>query len=229
MLLCYLCPSIKTTTMKIGITNLKGGVGKTTISQNLAVCLAHLDYRVTILDTDRNQNSITWSGVRSDEYPEVVAVGATEPKTLNKVANKLEESSDFVILDGTPTLSEMTTRIVLASDLLIIPITPSVQDIRAMAQFVERLEQAKEFRDEIPAYIVLNQYEGYSVQKQLVEKMKEFGIPILETKFRERISYVEAAIDGRGVIECADNKAATESASFTKEIIEIATELGLMG
>ena len=44
--------------MKIGITNLKGGVGKTTLSINLAVCFAHMGYKVCIVDTDTNQNSM---------------------------------------------------------------------------------------------------------------------------------------------------------------------------
>src|SRR5690242_14782028 len=108
--------------MKIGITNLKGGVGKTTISINMAVCLAHAGYKVCIVDTDVNQTSLKWYGARDEHLPEVVVLGATDAKALNKAVEKLHQNYDVIIIDGTPSLSEMTTRIILASDLLIIPI-----------------------------------------------------------------------------------------------------------
>ena len=70
--------------MKIGITNLKGGVGKSTITQNLAVCFAHLDYKVVIVDTDTNQNSLSWYGARDSELPNINVVGVSESEALSK-------------------------------------------------------------------------------------------------------------------------------------------------
>jgi len=94
--------------MRIGITNLKGGVGKTTISINLAVCFAHMGYRVCIVDTDTNQSSLKWYGARDESLPEVLAIGATDAKALNKAVDKLHKDHDIIIIDGTPSLSETT-------------------------------------------------------------------------------------------------------------------------
>ena len=58
-------------TMVIGITNLKGGVGKTIVSQNIAVCLANQNYSVCLVDTDTNQNSVSWAGLREENQSEV--------------------------------------------------------------------------------------------------------------------------------------------------------------
>ena len=129
--------------MRIGITNLKGGVGKTTISINLAVCFAHMGYRVCIVDTDTNQSSLKWYGARDENLPQVLAVGATDAKALNKAVDKLHNDHDIIIIDGTPSLSEMTTRIILASDLLIIPIRPGAHDFRTMDEFFNRYNQVK--------------------------------------------------------------------------------------
>ncbi len=212
--------------MKIGVTNLKGGVGKTTISQNLAVGLAHIGYKVCIVDTDRNQNSLAWVGERSDELPNLLAVGLTDSKSLNKMVDQLDKDHDFIVIDGTPSLSEMSTRIILASDLLLIPILPSGHDIRSMQLFFERYEQAKEFRDDIPAYFFLNQFsDKVKLHQSTVDLLKDFGIGMLKTKFRRRIAYAETSITGQGVYEYSDPKAKEEVVSLTKEVLKIAKKL----
>lgn len=214
--------------MKIGISNLKGGVGKTTVAQNLAVCFARLGYKTCILDTDRNQNSISWSGVRDESLPDILVVGSTDERAITKAVNKLDETHDFVVIDGTPSLSELTTRIILASDLLVIPILPSAHDIRAIHQFIERYHQALEFREKIPAYFFVNQFQGYTVQKSIRDLLAQFEIPILETTFRERVAYVEAAVEGRGVLEWTDEKAAEESMALTNEVLTLSENLGFL-
>jgi len=206
--------------MKIAISNLKGGVGKTTISQNLAVCFAHMGFKVCIVDTDANQNSLAWSGVRSDDLPSITVVGATDTKALGKTVDNLHRDYEVVIIDGTPSLSEMTTRIIVASDLLIIPILPSAHDFRAMKPFFERYEQAKEFREEIPAFFLVNQYSANAnVYKNMREAIKGLGIEVLATTVNKRAAYVETAIDGKGVFESQDMKAKEEMVNLTREIL----------
>lgn len=208
--------------MKIGITNLKGGVGKTTVAQNLAVCLAHRDYKVCLVDTDTNQNCISWVAARNPKLPEILTVGVTESKALTQAINRLDKENDFVIIDGTPNLSEMTTRIMLDSDLLVIPILTSAHDIRAINQFIDRYNQAIEFRPDIPAYFLLNRYdEALNVHKSIKSLIQQLGIPMLQSSFKERVAYIESAIDGKGVFEYSDSKAKEEVTNFVNELIEI--------
>jgi len=215
--------------MKIGVTNLKGGVGKTTVAQNLAVCLAHMDYKVCIVDTDRNQNSLEWSGVREEPLPSILVVGVIDAKALTKNVDQLEKDHDFVIIDGTPSLSEITTRIILASDLLLIPILASAHDIRAIRQFYERYEQAKEFRDEIPAHFFINQFSPkFIIHQSIKEMLAEYGLPIMDSTFKERVSYIESAVEGKGVYEMKDAKAKVEVVEFTKEVLSIAEANGFL-
>jgi chromosome partitioning protein len=209
--------------MKIGVSNLKGGVGKTTIAQNLAVCFAHMGYKVCIVDTDTNQNSLAWSGVRDESLPGILVVGATDSKALNKTVDKLDRDHEIVIIDGTPSLSEMTTRIILSSDILLIPILPSGHDFRAMTQFVERYEQAKEFKAEIPAYFILNQFsENLNVHQDMKSMLTQFELGIMETTVNKRVSYVRTGIEGRGVYESNDDKAKEEMVKLTQEVLMLA-------
>ncbi|MEM6699167.1 MAG: ParA family protein [Bacteroidota bacterium] len=216
--------------MRIGISNLKGGVGKTTITQNLAVCFAHMNYKVCIVDTDTNQNSLSWYGAREEELPEVTVVGATDSRALNKTVDSLHKDYDIVLIDGTPSLSEMTTRIILASDILLIPIRPGAHDFRTMEEFFSRYEQAKEFRDQIPAYFLLNEYSENKNVHQGIRAMleNEFEVPILQTTLKTRVAYAETSITGTGVYESADVKAKSEAISLTNEVLAIAEQYQLV-
>ena len=215
--------------MKIGITNLKGGVGKTTISQNLAVCFAHMGFKTCIVDTDTNQNSLAWCGVRDESLPNITVVGATDAKALGKTVENMHRDYEIVIIDGTPSLSEMTTRIILSSDLLIIPILPSAHDFRAMQPFFERYEQAREFREDIPAYFLINQFSSNAnIYKGMRTAIEGFGLEVLTSNVNKRAAYVETALDGRGVYESSDNKAKDEIVKLTSEILEKAKDLKLV-
>lgn len=210
--------------MKIGITNLKGGVGKTTLSINLAVCFAHMGYKVCIIDTDTNQNSLQWYGAREEGLPKVLVVGTTEPKALTKTVNDLSMDYEIIIMDGTPNLSEMNSRVILSSDLLIIPTRPGAHDFRAMGEFFNHLNKAKSFRNEIPAFFLINEYDDrVNTFKNIKEYLKEhYEAPILDSVLKSRVAYVDSCINGTGVYEHTDSKAKAEIIALTNEILEVA-------
>jgi chromosome partitioning protein len=109
--------------MKIAVTNLKGGVGKTTIAVNLAASFTARGKKVCIIDTDQKQHSaLEWAGIRSEDRPLIQVMAMGQNQINNKILADLEEKFDIILLDGTPQLSELATRTILVSDILIIPI-----------------------------------------------------------------------------------------------------------
>ena len=216
--------------MKIGITNLKGGVGKSTITQNIAVCFAHLDYKVVIVDTGTNQNSLSWYGVRDNDLPNINVVGVTYSEALTKSINNLHRDYDIVLIDGTPNLSKMVTRIILSSDILLIPIRPGATDFRTMEEFINRYNEAKEFKPVIPAYFVLNEFSSTKKVHEGIFEMIDgsFDIPILNSKINSRVAYAEVGVIGKGVYEYTDKKAKGEMINLTKEMLIKAKEHNLM-
>lgn len=225
----YLLLTKRKRNMKIGITNLKGGVGKTTLSINLAVCFAHMGYSVCVVDTDTNQNSMAWNGERDESLPPITVVGATDPKALNKAVDRLNQQHDIILMDGTPNLSEMNTRIIMASDLLFIPIRPGAHDMRAMQEFLIRLNQAAELKTVTP-YFIINEYdERLNLHKTVHEALKEnTEIPILKTKLKSRTAYGESSVAGKGVYEFPDEKAKSELVNLTNEILSLAKKHSLI-
>lgn len=214
--------------MTIGVTNLKGGVGKTTVAQNLAVCLAHLDYSVCIVDTDTNQNSMEWFEVRDESLPSIMVYSVSD-KGLNKSVKEFSKTYDFVIIDGTPSLEDIATRIILASDMLLIPILPSAHDLRTLRLFFERYEQALEFREEIPAYFLLNQFDArVTIDQKIKGLLEQYDTEVLETTMKKRVVYKNAAVDGMGAYEYDDPKAKKEMFGLTKEVLQIVEQLSVV-
>ncbi len=208
--------------MIISVTSLKGGVGKSTITQNLAVCFAHSGYKVCIADSDANQSALRWSSLRGEDLPKIPAFGTPE-KTLAANVRQLNEDYEIVLIDGTPSLDRIASKIILFADLLLIPILPSGLDMWASEQFLERLADAQAERGKpIPAYFILNQYQSnVNLNREVKEVLSETGIPALQNTLRPRVAYREAVIKGLGVYEFKDDKARAEFVDLYNEVSEI--------
>lgn len=212
--------------MIISVTSLKGGVGKSTIAQNLAVCFAHNKYSVCIVDVDVNQSSMRWSGLRDESLPAVPVYGLTDGAELAKNVRHLSQNYEIIVIDGTPSLGQVSSKIILLADLLIIPIQPSGLDVWATEKFLERYHDAVEQKEQsIPASFLINQNQTTNLSKEVREVLESTDIPVLENSIRTRIAYREAVIKGVGVFEYKDDKAKQEIAEIFKEITLIIKKL----
>ena len=213
--------------MKIAVTNLKGGVGKTTIATNLAAAFTQRGRTVCIVDTDLKQRSaMEWAGSRGPERAHISVFGVTD-KQLNQEVEQLKGKFDLVIIDGVPQLSEVAERTIIASDVILIPISPSIYDFRAFESFLEKLEQVNENRvaygiGKVKSFVVMNRVnERANLGREILAAVEDYDIPVLTTKIVNRTAYADTATGGLGVVEGKDKKAAAEFNSFTDEIENI--------
>lgn len=208
--------------MVISITSLKGGVGKSTLSQNLAVCFAQMGYRTAIVDADVNNSCEHWSGIRGEELPPVTVFSVTDAKALQKNIRQYEQDYEVIIIDGTPSMSRLVSTIMLIGDIILIPIRPSGLDIWATEKFLEKYEQAKTLKNDINAHFVLNMYDDrLTFSKESRDVLDELEIPLLKTSVKSRQAYVEAVVQGIGVYEYGDRKAKSEMVQLTNEVLSL--------
>lgn len=215
--------------MIISVTNLKGGVGKSTIAQNLAVCFANMDYKVCIVDTDTNQTCMKWVSFRDEDLPNVSVFGITEVGALAKNITVLNKDYDIVVIDGTPSLSKITSKILLLSDIAIIPTLLSGADFWAIEPFIERLSDTKTINESLKSYILCNKHDSRTnLEKTVITALEafeeNFGIKTLDSKLMQRVVYKEAMVKGLGVYELKDLKAKAEIVALVKELQEIIEE-----
>jgi chromosome partitioning protein len=207
----------------LAISNLKGGVGKSTIAQNLAVDLAQKGVSICIADTDTEQKtSVKWASLRDSSLVSVPVF----PINMEKVSQEilaLKQKYDIVIIDGTPALTELTTRIIILSDLVVVPILPGGGDIWALENFLNRYQEAKVTKEsyggKVELAVIINRYnERTTLDREVLNAIQELGVKVLNTKLTNRVAYREATITGIGAGETKDDKAKLEIEQLTNEI-----------
>ena len=220
--------------MIISIMNLKGGVGKTTLTTNLATCFAHDGLKVCIGDVDNSQlSSKKWKTQRGDAAPEIQVLGvsgyrsqtgfsADEGKELAHTVKTLDKDFDVVLLDGAPVFEELATWMILISDIVICPIQTSALDVWTMRNIKQKIDQLSMMGSAKEVYVLLNFYSSQRrLDRDIEQALTDLGMKMFEARLSNRVAYKEAIIDGLGVVETKDKKAAEEMQFLFEEIKNI--------
>jgi chromosome partitioning protein len=206
--------------MKIAILNQKGGVGKTTLSVNLAASLTRAGSRVLLIDADPQGSALDWVAAREAE-PLFPVVGLPKP-TLHRDVDQISEGYDHVLIDGPPRVAELARSAIMASDLVLIPVQPSPYDVWAADEVVKLLDEARIYKPGLQAAFVVNRkIVNTALGRDVRDALATYGPPVLDAAICQRIVFAESAAQGLASFESEpDGPAAREVEALREEIMQ---------
>jgi chromosome partitioning protein len=199
----------------IAVLNQKGGVGKSTLTINIAKCLSLAGHRVLIIDADPQGSTFDWS-LESDKTIEV------KKYIRPNLSNEIEKypDFDFIVIDGAPRNNELLNGACAAADLIVLPLRASAFDLWASSELVEKI-----IAEKLRAVFVLGQIvTGTKILENARNGLTIKEIPLLKTVIKLRTIYPVSAMESKTVFDYAKGKndpAALEIQALTDEIIKM--------
>ncbi len=207
----------------ITVGNSKGGVGKSTISTNLA-CMFAKKGKTLLIDADiQNSSMIFWNARKTDDF---TCISNCTPKIHENVKNFTEFK--YIIIDAGGRDNPPFRSAIAASDHLIIPMTPSPADLWSTEDVFKMYQEAR-INFKIKAHLLLNMcQQGISlnleIQEMLNEHAKQYDFSIMKSHLYFRVAYKESYAFGQSVVECQGEKfkkASEEMTSLFNEIYKL--------
>jgi len=200
------------------VINSKGGVGKTTITTNLASYFASIGASTAIMDYDPQGSSLHWLGLRAPSAPPIHgANGAPTQRTgLRSIEKYVPASTQQLILDSPAGPSRLLLQEMLAkTNSIVIPVAPSVIDIQATANFIKDLllvggVRHRNIRVAVVANRVRSSTAVYAPLERFVASLKlTFLARMLDSEV-----YVDAAETGIGIFEMDPEASRVQRSEF---------------
>jgi chromosome partitioning protein len=212
----------KDESMIVGVLNQKGGVGKTTLSVNLAACLARTGARVLLIDADPQGSALDWAAARQGE-PLFSVVGFPRA-TIHKEIAQLGQGYDHIIIDGPPRVTDLARSAIMASDIVVIPVQPSPYDIWAAEEVVKLITEARVYKENIKSVFVVNRkITNTAIGRDVREALAAYPIHVLNASIAQRVVFAEAAAQGQAIFEIEPTgPAVAEMEAVAAELLEYA-------
>jgi chromosome partitioning protein len=209
--------------MIITVGNTKGGCGKSTIAVNLAVEFAKTR-SVLLVDSDVQASSMSFRAKREKDDIQSIAINTP---TLHRDLKALNENK-IVVVDVGGRDSAIFRSAILAADLLVIPVLPSLYDVWALEDTLSVLAEARVYKEDLKAYILLNQllantWLAKDVTEHVQDLKSKHDVKLMDAMLYSRQVYKNCIAAGLGVTEYpgAPDKAIQEIQALHAEICNI--------
>ena len=202
----------------IAIVGQKGGTGKTTLAENLAVAAAKARRTVAVIDLDPQTTATNWHDRREAETPTVVSCQVARLRFVLEEARK--NGVEMVFLDGPAKNAEAMLEAAKAAHIVLVPIQPVINDIETLPAIRDVLRIA----GDKPAVVIVNNapIQG-SRHIHAREAAQEAGFMVCPVVLFRRAAVYDSPLPGLAVQEYEPHgKAAqeiTQLYKFTTELL----------
>ena len=185
----------------IVVANPKGGVGKSTLSTNIAGCLAAAGHTVMLGDVDRQQSARRWLLLRPPHLPairswDVMAGDALRPP----------KGTTHVVLDTPAGLhGKGLDAVMKIADRMLVPLQPSLFDIQATHTFVKALRQHRRGAEVKLGLVGMRVRENTRANEHLHTYLATLAVPVVAW-LRDTQNYVQLAAHGLTLWDVAPSR-----------------------
>jgi chromosome partitioning protein len=209
--------------MILAVGNTKGGVGKTTLSVNIAVTLARDGRDVLLIDGDEQASAATFAAIRAEggvgvTFTTVQLQGAAIRQQVRQLSGKY----DHIVIDvGGRDTGSLRAALTVA-DAIVIPFQPRSVDLWAAEQIAALVREAREVNESLKAYSLLNiaDAQGKDNDDAAAALTVVEGLELLPVVIGRRKAFPNAFSAGIGVLEQTprDFKACSELLSVVNRL-----------
>ena len=185
----------------IVVANPKGGVGKSTLSTNIAGCFAAQRKAVMLGDVDRQQSSRIWLGLRPASAPRIQTWEVTHDAIVRP-----PKGISHVVLDTPAGLhGKRLDEVMKLADKIVVPLQPSIFDIHATYDFIQKIKQHKQASQVQIGIVGMRMKDGTISADQLRSFLAQLDVPVLGW-LRDTQNYIHLAARGLTLWDVAPSR-----------------------
>lgn len=203
----------------IALASVKGGAGKTTVTEAL-VCKLASECRIAVIDADPELFYTKWSEKFFSPTATYNLYTETDEAKLAHLIYKIADECDLLLLD-TPGAGNRAASIAMtAADLVIVPTKTSEGDVSGAQRTIDLVAGlAKAARREIPSRVLINNFKpNTDVWAHAISEMERAGLPLLTSRLHNRVAYEELTWSGQ--LPPPKSPAGREIAGLVEELRE---------
>ena len=189
---------------RVLIASSKGGCGKSTLTTNLAVALAHAGRRVAVFDCDHQGSSLEWARVRGPIQPAIPVQASAEGVGFGAGWSlRIAPATDVVLIDTPAGLRRFhVAELLRRCERVLVPIVPSAMDLRATLPFLSELGQQPLVRSgQVKVGLVANRRRERTVaSRELDALVRQLPFPLVAS-IRDSQAYVLTTALGKGLFD----------------------------
>jgi chromosome partitioning protein len=185
----------------IVVANPKGGVGKSTLSTQIAGYLASRGHPVMLGDVDRQQSSRIWLGLRPPTLPPIRAWELAHDEVVRP-----PKGTTHVVLDTPAGMhGKRLDDLMKIADKVLVPLQPSIFDIHATHDFLREIVSKKRHGQVDVGIVGMRMKENTIAADQLKAFLGTLDVPVV-AHLRDTQHYVQLAARGLTLWDVAPSR-----------------------